>query len=169
MRWFRLDSGAKRDVVYVDANATWSIWFTTKLGGHITRDIDYSSFANVGSQCTCGSLQTGIGWSRMETSRSWCLTSASSGVSWTTRSVTPEPRLAASSARGSELGSRSAKRTVFPRSRRSASKACWPASRCSTTRHSRRSMGTAGIDRVSGRRHNEASLRDKGPRRRTEG
>jgi len=45
MRWFRLDSGAQRNVVYADVNATWGISFKTKLGGRYTRDADYSSLA----------------------------------------------------------------------------------------------------------------------------
>lgn len=48
MRWFRLDSGAKRNIAYADVNATWSISFKTKLGARYTRDIDYSSFATSG-------------------------------------------------------------------------------------------------------------------------
>ena len=48
MRWFRLDSGAKRNVVYADVSATWSISFKTKLGGQYRRDADYSSLAMSG-------------------------------------------------------------------------------------------------------------------------
>jgi hypothetical protein len=47
-RWFRLDSGAKRNVVYADVNATWNISFKTKLGGQYRRDADYSSLAMSG-------------------------------------------------------------------------------------------------------------------------
>ncbi len=52
MRWFRLDTGAKRDVVYADVNATWNISFKTKLGGRYSRDIDYSAFATSGDTPT---------------------------------------------------------------------------------------------------------------------
>jgi hypothetical protein len=52
MRWFRLDTGATRDVVYVDANATWNISSKTKFGGRYTRDIDYSAFATSGDTPT---------------------------------------------------------------------------------------------------------------------
>jgi hypothetical protein len=52
MRWFRLDTGAKRNVVYADVNATWNISFKTKLGGRYTRDIDYSAFATSGDTPT---------------------------------------------------------------------------------------------------------------------
>jgi len=52
MRWFRLDTGAKRDVVYADVNATWNISFKTKLGGRYNRDIDYSAFATSGDTPT---------------------------------------------------------------------------------------------------------------------
>jgi hypothetical protein len=45
MRWFRLDSGASRDVVYADVSAAWSISPKTKLGGRYARDADYSSLA----------------------------------------------------------------------------------------------------------------------------
>lgn len=45
MRWFRLDSGASRDVVYADVSATWGISPKTKLGGLYRRDADYSSLA----------------------------------------------------------------------------------------------------------------------------
>jgi hypothetical protein len=48
MRWFRLDSGAKRDVAYADVSATWHISPKTKLGGQYTRDADYSSLAMSG-------------------------------------------------------------------------------------------------------------------------
>ena len=48
IRWFRLDSGAKRKVAYADVNVTWSLSFKTKLGGRYARDIDYSSFATSG-------------------------------------------------------------------------------------------------------------------------
>lgn len=48
MRWFRLDSGATRDVVYADVSATWHISPKTKLGGQYTRDADYSSLAMSG-------------------------------------------------------------------------------------------------------------------------
>ena len=48
MRWFRLDSGAKRNVVYADVSATWNISFKTKLGGQYRRDADYSSLAMSG-------------------------------------------------------------------------------------------------------------------------
>jgi hypothetical protein len=48
MRWFRLDSGAKRNVPYADVSAVWNISFRTKLGGRYSRDIDYSSFATSG-------------------------------------------------------------------------------------------------------------------------
>jgi len=48
MRWFRLDSGAKRNVLYADVNATWNISFKTKLGGQYRRDADYSSLAMSG-------------------------------------------------------------------------------------------------------------------------
>jgi hypothetical protein len=52
MRWFRLDTGAKRDVVYADVNATWNISFKTKLGGRYNRDVDYSAFATSGDTPT---------------------------------------------------------------------------------------------------------------------
>ena len=52
MRWFHLDRGAKRNVVYADGNATWSISFKTKLWGSYSRDIDYSSFATSGATPT---------------------------------------------------------------------------------------------------------------------
>ena len=52
MRWFRLDTEAKRDVVYADVNATWNISFKTKLGGRYSRDIDYSAFATSGDTPT---------------------------------------------------------------------------------------------------------------------
>jgi hypothetical protein len=52
MRWFRLDTGAKRSVVYSDVNATWNISFKTKLGGHYLHDIDYSAFATSGDTPT---------------------------------------------------------------------------------------------------------------------
>jgi Putative beta-barrel porin 2 len=52
MRWFRLDTGAKRDVVYADINATWNISFKTKLGGRYNRDVDYSAFATSGDTPT---------------------------------------------------------------------------------------------------------------------
>ncbi len=48
MRWFRLDKGAIRNVVYADVNAVWNISFKTKLGGIFTRNIDYSAFATSG-------------------------------------------------------------------------------------------------------------------------
>jgi hypothetical protein len=48
MRWFRLDTGAERNVVYADVNATWNVSFKTKLGGLYTRDADYSSLAMSG-------------------------------------------------------------------------------------------------------------------------
>ena len=48
MRWFRLDSGAKRNVVYADVNATWAVSPKTKLGGQYERDADYSSLAMSG-------------------------------------------------------------------------------------------------------------------------
>jgi hypothetical protein len=52
MRWFRLDTGANRNVVYADVNATWNISFKSKLGGLYTRDIDYSAFATSGETPT---------------------------------------------------------------------------------------------------------------------
>lgn len=52
MRWFRLDSGARRDIVYADVSATWAISVKTKLGGIYTRDIDYSAFATSGDTPT---------------------------------------------------------------------------------------------------------------------
>ena len=52
MRWFRLDSGARRDVPYADVNATWNISFKTRLGGRYKRDVDYSSFATSGATPT---------------------------------------------------------------------------------------------------------------------
>jgi hypothetical protein len=48
MRWFRLDSGERRDVVYADVSATWTITPKTKLGGRYKRDADYSSLAMAG-------------------------------------------------------------------------------------------------------------------------
>jgi hypothetical protein len=48
MRWFRLDSGADRNVVYADVSAIWAISPKTKLGGIYLRDVDYSSLAIVG-------------------------------------------------------------------------------------------------------------------------
>jgi hypothetical protein len=48
MRWFRLDSGATRDVVYADVSATWAVSPKTKLGGQYMRDADYSSLAMSG-------------------------------------------------------------------------------------------------------------------------
>lgn len=48
MRWFRLDTGAKRDVVYANVSATWNISSRTKVGGIYTRDADYSSLAMTG-------------------------------------------------------------------------------------------------------------------------
>ena len=47
-RWFALDSGGRRDGVYVSVDAAWNISPKTKLGGHYTRDIDYSTFATSG-------------------------------------------------------------------------------------------------------------------------
>jgi hypothetical protein len=48
MRWFRLDSGGERDVVYADVSATWAVSPKTKLGGVYRRDADYSSLAMSG-------------------------------------------------------------------------------------------------------------------------
>jgi putative beta-barrel porin BBP2 len=48
MRWLRLDSGGRRDVVYADVSATWNISAKTKLAGFYTRDADYSSLAMSG-------------------------------------------------------------------------------------------------------------------------
>jgi hypothetical protein len=48
MRWFGLDSGESRDVVYADVSATWRVTPKTKLGGHYRRDADYSSLAMSG-------------------------------------------------------------------------------------------------------------------------
>ena len=48
MRWFRLDSGAERNVVYADVSATWTVSPKTQLGGQYTRDADYSSLAMSG-------------------------------------------------------------------------------------------------------------------------
>jgi len=48
VRWFRLDSGAKRNVVYADVSATWAVSPKTKLGGQYQRDADYSSLAMSG-------------------------------------------------------------------------------------------------------------------------
>ncbi len=52
MRWFELDSGGRRDGLYVSVDATWNISPKTKLGGHYTRDIDYSTFDTSGSTPT---------------------------------------------------------------------------------------------------------------------
>ncbi len=48
MRWFRLDTGERRDVVFADVSATWGLTPKTKLGGQYTRDVDYSSLAMSG-------------------------------------------------------------------------------------------------------------------------
>jgi hypothetical protein len=48
MRWFRLDSGGRRDFVYADVSATWNLSHKTKLGGSYRRDGDYSSLAMSG-------------------------------------------------------------------------------------------------------------------------
>ena len=48
MRWFRMDSGATRNVVYADVNTVWTISFKTKFGGIFTRNIDYSAFMTAG-------------------------------------------------------------------------------------------------------------------------
>lgn len=49
MRWFRLDTGGRRDIVYVSVYPTWIISSKTKLGAYYTRDMDYSSLAQAGS------------------------------------------------------------------------------------------------------------------------
>jgi hypothetical protein len=48
MRWLRLDSGAKRNVVYADVNVEWRVSSKAKLGGQYRRDADYSSLAMAG-------------------------------------------------------------------------------------------------------------------------
>jgi hypothetical protein len=48
MRWFRLDSGGEREVVFADVSATWNISHKTKIGGRYGRDADYSSLAMSG-------------------------------------------------------------------------------------------------------------------------
>jgi hypothetical protein len=47
-RWFRLDTGEEREGLYVSVNATWNLSPKTKLGGHYSRDIDYSAFQTSG-------------------------------------------------------------------------------------------------------------------------
>lgn len=47
-RWFRLDTGEERKGVYMSVDATWSLSPKTKLGGHYSRDIDYSAFQTSG-------------------------------------------------------------------------------------------------------------------------
>lgn len=52
MRWFRLDSGARREGVYASLEATWNISPRTKLGGRLSRDLTYSSFSTSGQTPT---------------------------------------------------------------------------------------------------------------------
>jgi hypothetical protein len=52
MRWFRLDTGKKRNVVYANVDATWNVSNKTKLGGRYSRDLDYSAFATSGDTPT---------------------------------------------------------------------------------------------------------------------
>jgi hypothetical protein len=48
MQWYRLDSGAQRDIVYADVNATWNISPKTKLGVLFARNLESSAFATSG-------------------------------------------------------------------------------------------------------------------------
>jgi hypothetical protein len=48
MRWFRLDAGAERNIVYADVNATWNVSSKTRLGAQYLRDADYSSLLMTG-------------------------------------------------------------------------------------------------------------------------
>ena len=48
MRWFRLDSGAKRNSVYVNVSPSLALSPKTKFGGLYTRDIDYSTLLLAG-------------------------------------------------------------------------------------------------------------------------
>jgi len=52
VRWFRLDSGEERNIVYGDVHASWNISRKTMLGGSYTRDLNYSSFATAGATPT---------------------------------------------------------------------------------------------------------------------
>jgi hypothetical protein len=52
LRWFELDSGRRRDALYVSVDAVWNISPKTKLGGGYSRDINYSAFDTLGATPT---------------------------------------------------------------------------------------------------------------------
>src|SRR5262249_25136585 len=52
MRWFRLESGAQRQIVYVNVYPTWHVTPRSTLGGPFIRDIDYSALFQTGNTPT---------------------------------------------------------------------------------------------------------------------
>lgn len=52
VRWFQLESGGRREGLFVGVDATWNISPKTKLGGRYGRDIDYSTFDTSGETPT---------------------------------------------------------------------------------------------------------------------
>ncbi len=52
MRWFRLDTGGRRDGFYADVSAIWSLSPKTQLGASYMRDLQYSVFSTTGDTPT---------------------------------------------------------------------------------------------------------------------
>ncbi len=52
VRWFQLDAGGRRNAVYAEVDATWSLSPKTKVGARYNRDLQYSVFSTTGDTPT---------------------------------------------------------------------------------------------------------------------